>query len=504
MDKLTNQSNPTGDQGRMIDFVPKKSNNEATADSSKAPRPVTSAKDAINALYADRAKGSTTKMIPSAREAVNAAASKTVAEHQKSAATLHHGSIQKKMESTRTSASAMLKVAKSEKPSPTSAQPLNSFDPLAKPKPVAKPKRPRQVAYGSVPVVRTSLKLGASARPKPTPVVLPPHARMAEGARPVNSRPKKLSNLLNHRLVNGEIVPRANTLNAAPKRQLVEDVDAIAVAITEPAKPAPAHRPSGPIRDPQMVRAPRRTTNLAEKNARRAMQTARVADIVSEQMGQPSRFATAPKGYVAKQPEAMPADSAYIMSEPPKLTKKHPTPPAKKPEDKLGVIENYHQSREPQPLGDKAPIGRVTEQKIASGHGGAAKPTEKVKADNTSNYSFSRQLEPDANRYALGGQSPFLKSVNVEKRPLSGSAPRMKSEPKVSGAVEAESKPRSKKNIYPKKEVTKTPTKQDLPSRPTVIVPSSHRSKAPLFFLVLLTVILGAAVGAAAYLCFFQ
>ncbi len=83
----------------------------------------------------------------------------------------------------------------------------------------------------------------------------------------------------------------------------------------------------------------------------------------------------------------------------------------------------------------------------------------------------------------LGARSPFfLNSVNVEKRPLS---------PKSAPA---------RKNIYAKKPA-KAP---DAPTRPTVIVPSSQQSKAPIFFLILLTVILGTAVGAVAYLCFFQ
>lgn len=500
MDRSTNQSNPAGNQGKAIDFVPKKSGKDESAPES--PRAVTSAKDAINAMYAERAKASSAKLVPSAREAVNSAASKTLVEQQKSAATLHHGSIQKKMESTRTSASALLKVAKSEKPSPDSAQPINSFDPLAKPKPIAKkPSRPRQVAYGSVPVVRTSLKLGASARPQPAPVVLPPHARMAQGARPVGStsRPKKLPNLLNRRLVDAEVVPPAQP--TAPVRPRRLTADNVATPVDLVAQPSTSRRSAGPIRDPQMVRPSQRSA--VSSAARRAAQAARTADIVDGQIVQAPRFATAPKGYTSQQPEPMSSENAYVMSEPPKLSPKKSSPAPQKPADKLGVVESYHQPRDPQPLGDKAPIGRVAEQKVASGHGGAAQPSEKVKADNTSNYSFSRHLEPDANRYALGGQSPFLKSVNVEKRPLSSSAPQ-KSEPKKLPASSSTKPAKSRKNIYPKKETAKTTSKRDLPSRPTVIVPSSHRSKAPLFFLMVLTIILGAAVGAAAYLCFFQ
>lgn len=70
--------------------------------------------------------------------------------------------------------------------------------------------------------------------------------------------------------------------------------------------------------------------------------------------------------------------------------------------------------------------------------------------------------------------------------------------------VEEKSGKSGRKNIYAKKNKSKTDTRQDLPQRPTVIVPASRRSKVPLFFLILFTIILGAVVGAAAYLCFFQ
>lgn len=83
----------------------------------------------------------------------------------------------------------------------------------------------------------------------------------------------------------------------------------------------------------------------------------------------------------------------------------------------------------------------------------------------------------------LGDRSPFfLNSISVEKRPLSNRAST------------------ARKNIYPKKP-TKTP---DTPVRPTVVVPASQQSKAPIIFFILLTVILGAVVGAVTYFCFFQ
>ena len=91
-------------------------------------------------------------------------------------------------------------------------------------------------------------------------------------------------------------------------------------------------------------------------------------------------------------------------------------------------------------------------------------------------------------RYALGEKSPFfLQSVSVEKRPLSSGRP--------------STRPATRKNIYPKKPAEPKPEK---PSLPTIVVPDSHRSKAPLIALIIFTILLGALVGAAAYLFFFQ
>ena len=83
--------------------------------------------------------------------------------------------------------------------------------------------------------------------------------------------------------------------------------------------------------------------------------------------------------------------------------------------------------------------------------------------------------------------SPFCGSGSVEKRPLSSGRPASRST--------------ARKNIYPKKPAAPKPEK---PSLPTIVVPDSHRSKAPLIALILFTILLGALVGAAAYFFFFQ
>lgn len=91
-------------------------------------------------------------------------------------------------------------------------------------------------------------------------------------------------------------------------------------------------------------------------------------------------------------------------------------------------------------------------------------------------------------RYTLGEKSPFfLQSVSVEKRPLSSGRPT--------------SRATTRKNVYPKKSAEPKPEK---PTLPTIVVPDSHRSKAPMIALIIFTILLGALVGAAAYLFFFQ
>ena len=136
---------------------------------------------------------------------------------------------------------------------------------------------------------------------------------------------------------------------------------------------------------------------------------------------------------------------------------------------------------------------------------------------------------PDNNRYALGGQSPFfLKSVSVEKRPLSDNAKPYDYSVRTSEKTGAPTRRADtispiytdpgdevpRKNVYDGKSGSKSTKSQaakakksnprDLPQRPTVIIPSSRRSHTPLFLLLILTVILGAAVGAAVYFFFFQ
>jgi len=527
------------------------SNSSTSPGQSLAPTPVISAKAKINALYAERNRQAPPQVVTSAREAVNAAAHQAGVQHTKAAANLHHGSIQRSMESTRTSASALLRRADDE---PKVATRIGSLDPLAKVQPTPVQKRPER----EVPIVRTSLKLGAAARPKPAPVVFPPHARMAQVAHPVQpanqaqqsihqvNQPTpapsgKLTNLLHHSAVDAQIIP-PQIANASPALPQAIEPSTPAKALVSgqpnasPQSPVnnqsstinqPDHSlavkiiPSNPTPTPasptSQIPRPKPQSNVARDSqmlagARRGLkarvqslsQKAQTAEALGMATAHSPRFRAKPKGFSAQKPATMAANNAYIMTEPPKIKpQRHATA------SELGVVESYHPEKVPQTLGDKAPIGSLQAQKVASGHVDAAPELPTIKADNTSNYSFSKPKSgPDNNRYTLGGESPFLKSVNVEKRPLSASPKKLN--PKIERQTVAQvttsdgktSAKSGRKNHYTKKAA---PTSHsEPPVRPTVIVPSNRRSKAPLVFLIIATVVLGAAVGAAVYLCFFQ
>lgn len=489
----SNQSDQNGVKHRQMDFVAhkpasaSKTSSSTAAAASQPPVPVTSAKAAINAMYAKQAHKAEPGLAPSARETVNASARQGAGRNTKSASSLHHGAIQKDIDTSRTSAAALLQRAKSPKPVASVTSASDSYDPLASRlsamKPTAKKKEDDKQ---EIPVIRTSLKLGAAARPKPAPVVLPPNARMARVARPVGGTVRKPS-LLTRKPGDVQII-QPNTINAghSVKRisegkkslpattnegelavQVITKAKNLAVAKplakapaqvvkSAPAAPVRVPRPTGGVRDPQMLNGA--TNRHPAKTSAAPLWPAAAATA----LGPKPKFRPAPKGYASAVPTGVTMADSYVIDTPPKLTPEYRPP-------------------------------EVRSRALPS-----------IKADNTSDYSFSqpKQPAPKKNRYSSTEPSPFLKSVSVEKRPLSdSSAP---DQFKIARPV-VEEKPNktARKNVYAKKK-TKAEVRQELPQRPTVIVPASRRSKVPLFFLILFTIILGAVVGAAAYLCFFQ
>lgn len=484
MDSAANQSGNNVASGRQIGFAGPKIK----------PTVVTSAKAAINARYAEQAKHPTSQSTMSAREAMNDVASHS-GHDEKAASSLHRGKIQRNIERSQLSASALLRRARSPRPSEEEIKARDSFDPLAGRRlPETQPSpRSDNHATNEIPVVRTSLKLGAS-KPKPKPVVLPPNARMARVARPMN-RPRPATQtptLLSRRPLDAQIVQPKNTLQAASPKSLssgkpelpmppkIENSD-VAVQIISSAKKAALPTKAAPVPvktrrgamdfkpSTSRMRPPSQaptTPDSALLWPQPAQATAR--PIAAKPVARPAKFRPAPKGYARSTPAPMPADNSYVISAPPKINLAHPHE-----QTHVSNLEDYYAPR--------------------------IKPE-----DTDSTKTEAKKRAADNNRYALGGDSPFLKSVNVEKRPLSANA-----KPRPVAAPVEKSKSNkgrgARKNVYAKKgHRSDSDLRRELPERPTVIIPASRRSKVPLFILIVVTVILGAVVGAAAYLCFFQ
>lgn len=563
-----------------------------SAPSSARPTPVRSAKEAINARAQAQAQTGA-QLAKSAKEVFNNSARETARQTSKSASRLHHTSLTKNVESVRTSASALLRVAKS--PEPTQPDDTTkSADPLAKTPTLAKKtKKPEETT--SVSVVRTSLKLGAQARPVQPPVVLPPHARMAQSARPVQysqaseldvvqafeeslSLPARNNNALeaairsarglgsgnhtekqslsaalvasHHGLDDHQSAPltstrvrsrttptdhsvavKTGTPATAPKSEpsaipiqrikrptprravnSAQTASTAAAATTAKVTTAPRPRPKG-IRDPQMLSGAPRPLQRAAKN----LKSSSTADIISVQLGQPAtkRFRPAPKDYATAQPKSIDI-YGMLETEEPKTPPARPAPRRKLPEDQLGVVEDYHPPEYPVKNVKDVPKTQAVPVGVGPDDPTPVPPTRYESTGAPNQQSLAEPVAtppataPDNNRYALGERSPFfLKSVNVEKRPLSegpvrtarptidrlGIQPNFADEPELTDR-------KKRKNTYSKRQ--KKVAKSKAASKPTVIIPNSRRSKAPLVFLIILTIILGAAVGAAAYLCFFQ
>ncbi len=456
--------------------------------------PVRSAKDAINAMYAQTSdRRSSSRLAKSAKEIIN---SEGASDDQKSAANLHQHTTKHRIDMERPSASGIFKTASTERPViPDDTS--HAMDPLArKVAPVARP-RPVHTAEAAPSVIRTSLKLG----PKKTPARAPARTN-ASSTSPKSLNGQKgrtaLSQLLSNRRV-PQTTPSATAPTAHPGTP--------SATTPKPATPKTSEldpRTAATLR--AMRQAVKKTTSSASNASKATLhsktRTSRglVQDIIrparpasahrtpnqQAQAATPSsphpnpivqdglpldsvkrRFRAAPKGYTAT-PEVQPTSYASFSDDEPQ--KKPPVeiyglmddePATKRPE--LPVIEDY-----------------TPEKKTAAPH--------------------EESKSPDNNKYALGGQSPFfLKSVSVEKRPLSSSIGNKTTPSEGTLYQRPASTPVGGKNVYDRKEARKS-----IPTKPTVIIPASRRSRAPLVFLLILTVILGAAMGAFIYLCFFQ
>lgn len=436
--------------------------------------PVRSAKDAINAMYAeDGNKRLSNYLATSAKEIINAN-SRPVG-NSKSAANLHRGKISHQIESIQPSAAGIIKSSKTERIVVTDDA-SNAMDPLARKATAAPQRRVVKTPAASPTVVKTSLKLDPRRKDS---IKTPPRAM---GTRPVSLMrrtmgTRKGTTTLEQLLAGQDVVTPEIPAEKVTQPQAVKPRAAAKPTVKRPRSRAPQGlvqdimRPAPAVNPAQAIQNAAAQTVAATKASRGPLDSIK------------RRFRAAPKGFAKTVPEAQAA--AYVghevettesAAQPPKAPVEiyglMDDEPTGKSADGLGVIEDYK--------------GGLTEQKVAQGSG------------------TGTDTAPNNNKYSVKGQSPlFLKSVNVEKRPLS-EGPARRKDPVGDGTLYAQpsTEALNTKNIY------ETPPKESkkatIPAKPTVIIPASRRSKAPLICLLILTVILGAAVGAFIYLCFFQ
>ena len=114
---------------------------------------------------------------------------------------------------------------------------------------------------------------------------------------------------------------------------------------------------------------------------------------------------------------------------------------------------------------------------------------------------------PDNNAYSLSGKSPFLPHYNVNKRPLSNSVPNKKKDSQFEklsylGVGEQGSDSARKKNVYKKaEEPAKDETESSTSSKEPVKIIDDAKEKrgVPTWLIIIITIILGAGVGAGVY-----
>lgn len=447
----------------------------------------------------------------SAREAINSGSIKpTELDRPKSASRLHRGFIQKSLESTRTSASAILKTNGDDK---------------------------------EAPVVKTSLKLGSDARPKKPTVTLPPNARMARAAKSVD-RPtgKKIlskisrSKALESRSIDAQIILPEST---SAKKQIAPTTSSVKklsskvsqIPITTKGSRKITIQSEDDTDIPKTTKRPvRKSLGISRKIAITGASEAASSSSAISAAGQAvpkTTRATRVKANSARRkvtdPQMLRPRSIINGGATPNRTRSQA--PSHPSSTKNLNFSSAHTSQEL-----KARLGNTTvsDLGVVEDYSDSSLPKSKEIDPASTNGLNARNLKnPKAHkaedsRRTLGKQSPFfLKSVTVEKRPLSHETagtghvttmPRGVQSSKniqtktsqlgtvrtvTSKSVFGKSDPRSKrkaKDVNPNLAI----------DHPTVIVPSNRRSSAPLAFLVVMTVLLGAAVGAAAYLCFFQ
>lgn len=489
--------------------------------------PVKSAKDAINAMYAsDPSTRLSQYLATSAKDIINASSDSKLS-GSRSAASLHHSSSQRRLKSVRPSASAIFRNSDTEDPAVVRTS-LKLKPQKAAP---ARPPKQKKIQIDSVttdinsPRPKASPQSRRQAKPtRPQPASQQPsHTQAQQGQpRPAGSR-RFMQDVIR--------TPRAQASQAGQPAQVTHPSHTVPPAQSSQNVPHPRGnigmdpqiRPSAPgvVTPPMASPAPTQTASVVAdvtdsvSAASKPKAKSRSLESIKKRLRPKGNKSTTepdrPKRYHAEdflQPDY--ADTP-VQVEPPKE-----------------AVHIYGMSPEPEPSSEppawaqnvntSAPTGDVKLGVIEDYSPNGSNPTNATASTGATPHS------PDV----LGGDSPFfLKSVSVEKRPLSDAPPRRNpqierptritpstNDTNLLSSEEPESNTGAKK---PKKVKKPKPTKSPKSSKPskhsknhhddlepTVIIPQRSGSHTSLIVLLVLTIIIGALVGAATYLFLFQ
>ena len=251
---------------------------------------------------------------------------------------------------------------------------------------------------------------------------------------------------------------------------------------------------------------------LAERRAKAAREELeRRREAENMMKSAPIREFRNPRG--SRDPLAKPAERAIEVSEPEEeeeVEKRHSFFGRKeKVEKRLGSVEDFEAElndleKETESLEESDDTEDFVEEETKNGYLDDIDEIEKEVEDTSKNNA----------RYVLGGRSPFI-NTEVEKRPLSGGnktfestatlaaapASRLGGKTKARGRYVPYNEPIPHKNIYART-VAKEKNNKDVPTM--VVNDAPKTSKVSLIIAIFLTIILGATVGAIAYLALFQ
>lgn len=178
--------------------------------------------------------------------------------------------------------------------------------------------------------------------------------------------------------------------------------------------------------------------------------------------------------------------------------------PASRPVAKPKPVEKVHSVADQIPLrGAQKPVEHHPERtpKIETTNTVPVKKREEKPYISRTPAQKPAPKAPDNNAYSLGGKSPFLPNYSVDKRPLSDSVPTKKRDnyEKLS-FLGVDEKPTPRKNVYDKPaEPAEKPEKDKRPKTVKVIDDTKKKRGIPTWLVIILTIILGAAVGAGVY-----